>query len=68
MNRFDFKIVILSFLIFILGKNQLVVAQNNHQSDSIIQISKKLFDQASQESLKSKIQSKIQLEEQRRVT
>jgi signal transduction histidine kinase len=62
MNRFDFKIVILSFLIFILGKNQLVVAQNNHQSDSIIQISKKLFDQASQESLKSKVQSKILLE------
>lgn len=61
MNRVNSKIVIFTFLMLNFGKNQLV-AQNNYQSDSIIQKSKKLFDQASQESLKSKVESKILLE------
>lgn len=62
MNRVDYKIVFFTFLMVIFGKNQLVIAQNNQQSDSIIQVSKKLFDEASQESLKSKVQSKILLQ------
>ncbi len=62
MNRVDYKIVVFTFLMVIFGKNQLVIAQNNQQSDSIILASKKLFDEASQESLKSKVQSRILLQ------